>query len=169
MTTPGRDDIEIAAHHIAQLGDDPKDHIVAWARMWCPWMAPREAATVAAKVIATPVKLTADTLGWRVGLADAERTALKITTIGGIDVSKAERLERRKKKRRAADRARRAKRSSGKPRGRPRKNTRPADSNTIAGRAINVSEAATAATPESGHQEVPPQKACTGGLMHSQI
>jgi hypothetical protein len=117
----GRDDFVIAAHHIVHLGDDANDHIVAWARMWCPWMAVEEAAAIAAEAIARPVKWTADTLGWRLGLTDAERTALKITTIGGIDVSKTQRLERRKERRRAADRARRAKRSSGKPRGRPKK------------------------------------------------
>jgi hypothetical protein len=146
----------ISAHHIAHLGGDAQDHIVAWARMRCPWMAAGEAAAIAAEVMAHPVKWKADTLGWRLGLTDAQRTALKITTIGGIDVSEAERLERRKEKRRAADRARRAKRSTGKPRGRPRKNARPADSITIAGRAINASKAAALATPESGYQEAIP-------------
>lgn len=154
----GRDDFEIAAHHILHLGDHARDHIVAWAQMWCPWMAAGEIAAIAAKVLARPVKWTADTLGWRLGLTDAERTALKITTIGGIDVSKAMRLERRKKKRRAADRVRRAKRSSGNPRGRPRKNARPADNIFIAGLAFNVSETVALAMPESGYQEAMPAK-----------
>src|SRR5262249_13253202 len=40
-------------------------------------------------------------------VSDAERTALKIWTIGAYDVPKAERIKRRKEKRRLADKARR--------------------------------------------------------------
>ena len=102
-------------------------------------MGPNVAAVIAAETIARPVKWKADTLGCRLQLTDAERTALKITTIGAFDVGKAERLERRKKKRRAANRARRAKMRSGKPRGRPAKNARPAGTYYRAGLAIKTS------------------------------
>src|SRR4029450_5775684 len=45
-------------------------------------------------------------------VSDAERTALRIFTIGAYDVPKAERIKRRKEKRRLADQARRQARGS---------------------------------------------------------
>lgn len=66
-----------------------------------------EAQAVAERVIANPHRWKADTLAWRLRLTDAERTALKIKTIGAFDVSKAERLARRKECNRAAEVARR--------------------------------------------------------------
>ena len=50
-----------------------------------------------------------DELGVYLDLTDADRTRLKITTIGACDCLRAERLKRRKRNRRDADRARRAK------------------------------------------------------------
>jgi hypothetical protein len=111
----GRDDFVIAAHHIAHLRGDVREHIIAWAGVWCPWMTAVEATAIAAEVMAEPIKWKADNLGWRLRLTDAERTMLKITTIGAVDCGANERVERRKAKRRAANRARRAKHSSGKP------------------------------------------------------
>jgi hypothetical protein len=93
--------------------------------MWAPW-ALHEAESIIVSAIAKPIKWKADRLGWLLHLADNERTLLNITTIGAFDVGRPERLERRKAKRRAADRARRAKLSSGRPRGRPKLNARPA-------------------------------------------
>jgi hypothetical protein len=52
-------------------------------------------------------RIKADTLAKYLHISDAERTALKITTIGAHDVPKAERQKRRKEKRRLADKARR--------------------------------------------------------------
>jgi hypothetical protein len=118
----GRDDFALAAHHIAYLGGDVVAHIIAWIRAWAPWMTLAEATALAESVAAKPAKFTADVLAWRLPLSMAERTALKITTIGAFDVSKAERAELRKERQREAARARRARRSTGKPRGRPRKN-----------------------------------------------
>jgi hypothetical protein len=54
-----------------------------------------------------PRKLRADRLAKILKVTDAERTALKLTTIGACDVSKAERLRRRKERHRAAQQARR--------------------------------------------------------------
>ena len=75
----------------------------------------------------------------RLRLTDTERTELRITTIGAFDFGKAERAERRKIKQREAARIRRAKRSSGKPRGRPKLNASPAGSDYLGGDAFNVS------------------------------
>ncbi|MBR0797361.1 hypothetical protein JQ615_18395 [Bradyrhizobium jicamae] len=117
----GVDDLTVAAHHVAFLRGDVVTHIVAWARSWAPWLPQDKAKHLAERVAADPRKFTADALAWRLRLSMAERTALKITTIGAFDVSKAEREEERKRKRREAERARRAKARSGMARGRPGK------------------------------------------------
>jgi hypothetical protein len=54
-----------------------------------------------------PRKLSADRLAKKLKVTDAERTALKLTTIGACDVTKAERLRRRKDRHRQAQQARR--------------------------------------------------------------
>jgi hypothetical protein len=58
-------------------------------------------------VFAKPLRWTADKLGWRLGLRDADRTRLVIGTIGGIDVNKHARLARRKKRNKEAKAAKR--------------------------------------------------------------
>jgi hypothetical protein len=89
---------------------------------------PRDKAQALAETVAAdPRKFKADALAWRLRLSMAERTSLKITTIGAFDLSKAEREAERKRRRCEAERARRAKNSSGRPRGRPRINAWPAE------------------------------------------
>jgi hypothetical protein len=117
----GMDDLLVAAHHIAFLRGDVVKHIVAWARAWAPWLPPDKAEQLAQRVAAEPRKFTADALAWRLRLSMVERTSLKITTIGALDLSKAERKEERKRRDREAKRAMRAENRSGRPRGRPRK------------------------------------------------
>ena len=60
-------------------------------------------------------------LAWRLRLSMAQRTELKIVTIGAFDCSKSERVELRKIRDREAKRVKRAKNKSVRPRGRPRK------------------------------------------------
>jgi len=104
----GRDDLLLAAHHIAQLGGRSEERIVAWASLWAPWMPPYEAETLAKNIAHGPSRYKAASLGWWLGLTDAERTALRISTIRAIDVTPKEMAERRKK----ADRERKAKQRS---------------------------------------------------------
>ena len=52
-----------------------------------------------------PRRLHADRIAKMLRVTDAERTALKLTTIGACDVSKAERLRRRRERHRAAQQA----------------------------------------------------------------
>lgn len=92
-----------------------------------------EVTALAERVAAAPVRYSADRLAWRLGVTMNERMALRLTTIGAIDCNKAERLELRREKRRARDRARWAKQRSGKPRGRPKLNLRPAGITLVAG------------------------------------
>jgi hypothetical protein len=128
----GRDNIELAAHHIAQLRGEVIEHIVNWARCWAPWISDAEAKQIAERVAAAPTKFTADRLAWRLGLTVADRTPLKITTIGATDCGKAERAEIRKAKDRDRKRAKRAAQRTGKPRGRPIKNASAAEDTSIA-------------------------------------
>jgi hypothetical protein len=103
----GRDDVQIAAHHIAHMGPDAERHIAAWAGLWAPWMPADEVAALVARVIARPIKFLADTLGWRLRLSRDERHELAITTIGAFDQNAEARKTFRKLKRRMAERRRR--------------------------------------------------------------
>jgi hypothetical protein len=102
----GRCFIEIAANHILGIGGDHR-HMLAWIRLWAPWMHPVEAAAIARKAIETPIKYCADTLGWRLGLTGDERHELGITTIGAVGVPKERRAEFRKLKARLRAQTRR--------------------------------------------------------------
>jgi hypothetical protein len=82
------------AHHLArQL--HPERRIPAWLSLCTPWMSQHEVETLTAKVVAKPIRWRADTLGKRLNLTDADRSRLKITTIGAVDADKAERKARR--------------------------------------------------------------------------
>jgi hypothetical protein len=104
-------------------------------------MPQHEAERLADRVAAEPRKFTADALAWRLRLPMAERTALRITTIGAFDVDKAGREAIQRERKQERDRARRARNSSGRPRGRPRKNARHAGIDTIAGRGFSPTDA----------------------------
>jgi hypothetical protein len=93
----GRDDAFVMLHHLAWRGEN-RVGLRWWLGRCCPWMGEQEAVDLAENVIAEPRKWTADELGKRLGLTDKLRTGLGITTIGAADVSKEERLARRKAK-----------------------------------------------------------------------
>lgn len=103
----GRDDARIMVHHLGALTGDPRKRINGWLRQAAPWMSLVDAETLLIEAITKPQHWRADKLAWRMRLTDAERTALRITTIGAIDLSKAERTKRRKERHRLLARARR--------------------------------------------------------------
>jgi hypothetical protein len=129
----GRDDLEIAAHHIAHLGGDVVDHVLAWAGLWAPWMPETEVRALALRVKANPQQWKAGTLAWRLRLTRAERSALDIRTIQAVDQTDSEREAARRERKRERDRARWRAKSNGRPRGRPRKNPRPIGDIDISG------------------------------------
>ncbi|MEX2167422.1 MAG: hypothetical protein WD852_10465 [Methyloceanibacter sp.] len=89
----GRDDLILMLHHLAHTRGDVLAKMLAWTRAHAPWLPD---ATKLAKAIAARCELpTARQLGRRLRLSDAERTALKITTIRPFDVSAAELVARR--------------------------------------------------------------------------
>jgi len=104
----GRDDLFVMANHLAHL-DEPDRRIKTWAHQWAPWQGVDETTALIETVIAKHLKWTADKLGERIGLNDATRARLGITTIGGTDCKKAERMKRRKKKDAARHKALRTK------------------------------------------------------------
>jgi hypothetical protein len=122
----GIDDLTIATHHIAHFGPGGFPHIVDWAAEWMPDMPRAEAEALAKRVVADPRRFKAAPLGWRLGLTDAERTALHITTIRAAGVSDAEMIERRKRKQRECrDRWRQRQREKRPPKPEPLCRTRP--------------------------------------------
>lgn len=90
----GRDDAFVAANHLAGL-KEPRPRIMRWLDLWAPWMPVAEREDLATRAIADRQVWTADALAWRLGVTAAERKALALTTIGAIDETSAERLERR--------------------------------------------------------------------------
>lgn len=105
----GRDDVLIVAHHLAQYADGhPAKRITQWVRLRAPWMTVAELDALIAEALTKPKRWRADKLAWRLRLTAADRKALRITTIGAIDASKAQRLARRRerdRKRKALQRA----------------------------------------------------------------
>ena len=96
----GRDDLTIMAHTIAQLPGDASHHIEMFVEVSAPWMTRQDVDHMLATVLVKPLQFRADTLGARLGLREVERTRLHIRTIGAIDLTKAERLSRRRNRQR---------------------------------------------------------------------
>lgn len=107
----GRDDLEIAFHHLAFI-DIPSsvNRMIGWAGRWAPWLAEEEAKQLATKITITPKKFKADSLAQLLNLKMEERTKLRIRTMGAVDATKEEREEIAKRnkveKKRALRRAR---------------------------------------------------------------
>jgi hypothetical protein len=93
----GRDDAFVMAHHLAH-GQDAERRIGLWLGLWTPWMGSTEANQLITRVITKPLRWRADKLGIRINLTETERQRLAITTIGSVEVTKAERLQRRRER-----------------------------------------------------------------------
>ena len=102
----GLDDVLVMAHHLAHL-DEPGRRIAAWVRDWAPWHSDDRTAELIEVVLRKPLKWSADKLADRIGLDDATRTRLGITTIGAIDCKKAKRAALRRNRKNVARQARR--------------------------------------------------------------
>jgi hypothetical protein len=99
----GRDDALVVCCHLARCRE-PDRRMRRWLELWAPWMPPDEQATLITNVSANPLRWRADPLGKRMGLTAAERSRLRITTIGSTDMGKADRKARRRQQRRDRDR-----------------------------------------------------------------
>lgn len=98
--------VRIFAHHLGVLPDAPR-RITSWIEVYSPWVSLRDRERLIREVLECPIKWSADKLAWKLRLSDAVRSRLKIKTIGAIDLTKAQRLARRKGKRAERDRQRR--------------------------------------------------------------
>jgi hypothetical protein len=96
----GRDDATVMAHTLAQLPGDASHHIERFLEVSAPWMTREDVDAVLATVLVKPLRFRADTLGARLGLREVERSRLRIRTIGAIDLTKAERIARRRDRKR---------------------------------------------------------------------
>ena len=103
----GLDDLFIMANHLAHL-DAPDKRIASWVRQWAPWYSADETAALIETVLARPLKWTANSMAKRLGLNEATRSRLGLTTIGAIDCSKAKRAKLRKMRNNEAKRVHRA-------------------------------------------------------------
>lgn len=111
---PGRDALMIAevfAHHLAGLAK-AEQRIAEWISFYAPSISPRDRQRLIANATGRPIHWSADKLAWKLRLTDDQRTRLKITTIGAIDVSREQRAARRKAKQAELQRALRAKRKA---------------------------------------------------------
>jgi hypothetical protein len=102
----GREDLEVAAHHLARISE-PAKRIRSWASLRAPWMANGELASMIDHVLERPIRWRADTLAKKLNVTAAERSERHITTIGAVDETAAERLEKRKQRDREQKEARR--------------------------------------------------------------
>jgi hypothetical protein len=122
----GRDDLFVLLNHCAYYAD-AKPRMLTIAASWAPWLYADALEDMIADITARPLRWRADKLAQRLGLDDATRTRLGITTIGAIDVT----AEQRKARRRERDRlAQEAKRRAAGIRPRPKRRRE-----TLAGRA----------------------------------
>lgn len=107
-TDEGFQAARVMVHHIGRLKHGQR-RMSDWLLRCAPWMSPRDHERLISEVEECPLKWTADKLAWKLRLTQAEREGLGITTIGAIDLPKAERISRRKARKNAArEAARRA-------------------------------------------------------------
>ena len=96
----GFEDARIMADHMVQMAGDPRRRISQWLKLVMPSLSLQRGQAIIETAIHQPRRWRADTLAKAMQLTDTDRTRLRITTIGAIDVTKAERAIRRKIRRR---------------------------------------------------------------------
>jgi hypothetical protein len=100
------DDFLILLNYVAMLGDYRA--LRACKARWMPSLSEAAFDAMVATVVSSPLYLSPDALGERIGLYDDKRTELKIRSIGGVGCTKAQRVERRNGKKSAKRKAKRA-------------------------------------------------------------
>ena len=103
----GRDEVFVMVNHLARRAGDQRMRIASWCEMRAPWMRGDELEEMIAKALTNPLRWRADALAGRLNLTLAERTRLRITTIGATDRTKTERAADRRERKRLAEQARR--------------------------------------------------------------
>lgn len=102
----GRDDVALMLSHLAHL-PNATARMNHFLELRAPWMNRDEREAVKQLAVTGNARWNADELAMRLGLNFAERTALRITTIGAIDADAGQRAEIQKAKHRERERVRR--------------------------------------------------------------
>jgi hypothetical protein len=108
----GRGDVRVMLHTLGRRSD-PIQRIDGWLACRAPWFDGEERDRLIEAALDNPLRWRADTLGRMLSLTTAERTLLKIRTIGPIDSTAAERKEARRLK--SIERKASLRRAAGKP------------------------------------------------------
>src|SRR5262249_47662024 len=105
----GRDDLWLFLHAQAHTVPtaDRAEVLCKVIKERAPFLGAIEREKLAAKVARKPLKHKSATLATRLNLTDQERSRLRLRTIGAVDMTKAERAERARKRRNAARKAKR--------------------------------------------------------------
>jgi len=118
---PDTDDADryvwVVAQHMAQINPDAIEvELLKWCKRWAPNFPEAEITRIASGASENPYRFKPDTIAHKLGVKMAERTALRLTTIGAIDCTAEQRAAARadKKRRRARRRAARSRRDQGK-------------------------------------------------------
>jgi hypothetical protein len=104
----GRNVLFVVANHIAGGSRNPTVAIARWAGRWAYWYPEFDLEGMIEVATRSRLKFKAYKLALLLGLTDAERTELAIRTIGSVDVPKATRTGRNKRRVRSAPRIARA-------------------------------------------------------------
>jgi hypothetical protein len=117
----GREDLVILLNHIAQNPIDPQGKMRRTLHSWAPWMDYDERYDLVERIAAKPRRYRAGTLGKRLRLTEEEHEIIGAETVHPFTWTDAYVRERDRATRRERKRAERAAKSSGRPRGRPKK------------------------------------------------
>jgi hypothetical protein len=99
--------VRIFVHHLGALKDAPR-RITSWVGTYAPWISPHDLERLILETESSPMRWTADKLGWKLQLTQEQRTRLKIRTIGAKGVNKQMRMELRREAEAKRQRERRA-------------------------------------------------------------
>lgn len=94
----GRVLVRVIVHHLAVLQGDQRRRVTGWIEENAPWLTMGETHNLLSEIATKPRRWRADRLAWRLKLIAADRKALRITTIGAIDVDKRTRIATRKQR-----------------------------------------------------------------------
>ena len=104
--------LNVVVHHLKPGDGDLVFALENWCRRVGTKVPSEELQQIAADAQARPMRFRAETIASKLMVTYAERTALKITTMGCIDMSREERLRRSKDRRRLKQQSRRREQGS---------------------------------------------------------
>jgi hypothetical protein len=89
--------VKCMVHHLGRLRDAPR-RIGNWCARYAPWLGLESHERLIRDTQERPLRWKADRLAWKLRVTAAERTTLKLRTIGAIDMTAQQRAEQRKRR-----------------------------------------------------------------------